>query len=624
MILQRLLNCFIVLYIFFITSLFANQKHPASIEKYGQFEAIFTASESWSHPYRDVKLSAVFKGPQGESPEVEGFWYGDNQWKIRMMPTSVGHWQFTTLSNDSAMNGIEGEFTCVESNHPGLLMVNPEQPHTFMLSEGQPFFWFGETSWCMMSDAVPFDGTFQAYIKKRKLQRFNGIHFVLGTGGMPVGTSNPQNEGGFLWQVQNQKINPDFFKWMDQRMAYLDSMQMAVGFFITWAQHYEKFDLEDFERLERYLMARYAAYPLLYWVIVGEFDEAGLIQDYDAHGRLFHETDPYGHLVSNHPGHSDSLNIGTNRIFANDDWCAFVMQQFPQYPGHAEPMELYSAVKADRIYNKPVVNIEFGYENLEYAGRIFTSDDVRKYAWSVVCGGGFVSYGHAATIRTVDLDSTASTGALYMQYLRIFFESIDWWSLEPTPGCVDSGFCLANPGEEYVIYLLDSSQVEIDLPEVSGYFEAKWFNPSTGEKYTLKNIHSGGKIQLASPFRDDAVLHIKRIILTGIRGDSEKSKGKLPSSFEVQQNFPNPFANTTRFFYQLKNTAKVNIAIYDVLGRKISQLEDVVKDTGNYSIQWDGRDYSGKKVAAGIYFSRFDFVSSDRQRKTIIKKLLFN
>ena len=224
---------------------------------------------------------------------------------------------------------------------PGILIVNPEYPYTFKLSEGGPFFWMGETSWCLMSNAVSYsDGTFQQYITKRIQQKFNNINFVLGTGGLPVGTHNPENEGGNLWisQIQ-QRINPDFFKWMDKRIAYMDSLQMGIGFYITWAQHFAVFTRAEFERFESYLIARYAAFPIVYWVIVGEYDEAGSISDYNYHGQVIDAKDPYGHLISNHPNHSDSENLGTSRIFANQEWFSFVLQQLPQNPSNSSAGE---------------------------------------------------------------------------------------------------------------------------------------------------------------------------------------------------------------------------------------------------------------------------------------------
>jgi flagellar hook assembly protein FlgD len=49
---------------------------------------------------------------------------------------------------------------------------------------------------------------------------------------------------------------------------------------------------------------------------------------------------------------------------------------------------------------------------------------------------------------------------------------------------------------------------------------------------------------------------------------------------------------------------RVQISIYDVTGRKIRNLVDRVFAPGEQSIQWDGTDDSGHKVARGVYFVR--------------------
>ncbi len=485
------------------------QNTTLEIAKHGLFEFALSSENSYQNPYKDVNLSAEFSGPNGETMHVEGYWFEENIWKIRFMPTSIGDWSFITTSDDASLSGISGRLECVASSRPGLLKVSDSNPYVFELNN-KPFFWMGETSWLLMSNAVPFDGTFQQYISTRKAQHFNGIHFVLGTGGLPIGTDNPSNEGGNLWaSQQEQKINPDFFKWMDERFEYLDDAEFVVGFFMTWAQHYVTFAREDFERFERYMIARYAAYPLVYWTIVGEFDEAGSISGYNYHGNVFAERDPYGHLITNHPGHSDPNNIGTSRIFAGEDWFSFLLQQYPAIPGEKTAAEINQYIIDDRQFNMPVVNIEFGYEDNNLHGRVLTTEENRKYAWAVVTGGGFFSYGNGKTIRDVDLSALYSDGAQQIVHLYNFMSKLPWWQMEPANQRVNNGFCLANGDQEFVIYLPEEDSVVVDLSLNSGFYLAQWYNPLDGT--TIPGIAvAGGEYQtFHSPLDHDVVLHLK-------------------------------------------------------------------------------------------------------------------
>lgn len=480
------------------------------VEKFHLFEASLLADSTYANPYADVMLSVQVRRPDGTEFTSDGYWQGGATWKIRLMPTMQGHWSYRTSSNDAGLAGVSGAFECLPSSRGGILMANPDYPYTFKLSEGAPFFWMGETSWWLMSKDVSFtDGSFHQLIDKRLEQKFNGIHFVLGTGGSPYGTKNPENEGGKLWiSQQEQRINPEFFQWMDRRIAYLDSAQIAIGFYITWAQHFITFTTEEFERFERYLIARYSAYPVLYWIIVGEFDEAGAIADYNYHGQVIDRWDPYGHLIAIHPNHHDQKNVGTNRIFANEPWCDMIIQQLPQFPVWQSYHQVYQSVLADRIYGKPVANVEYGYENKDYSGKIVTSDWIRKYAWSIVCAGGFFSYGNDATIRTVNLNALESDGIQYLGYLYNFFHAIEWWKLGPEPARASTGYCLANFPAEAVIYLPDSGALTIDFSGLSETYRSQWLDPVTGAYSPVTEFDGGGIETFRSIYESDAVLHI--------------------------------------------------------------------------------------------------------------------
>ena len=121
------------------------------VEQYGYYELTLTTSASYDNPYVDVSLSAVLQLPDHEIIEIEGFWYGDNLWKIRMMPQVIGSYSYVTESNDPEMHGVSGEFTCIGSDRPGIVGLDPQNPYSFVYSNGEPYFWMGETAWYLMS-----------------------------------------------------------------------------------------------------------------------------------------------------------------------------------------------------------------------------------------------------------------------------------------------------------------------------------------------------------------------------------------------------------------------------------------------------------------------------------------
>jgi hypothetical protein len=56
--------------------------------------------------------------------------------------------------------------------------------------------------------------------------------------------------------------------------------------------------------------------------------------------------------------------------------------------------------------------------------------------------------------------------------------------------------------------------------------------------------------------------------------------------------------------FGVAKAGRVQVQIYDVTGRKIKNLADRVFPAGEHSLQWDGTDDGGQKVARGVYFVR--------------------
>jgi len=77
---------------------------------------------------------------------------------------------------------------------------------------------------------------------------------------------------------------------------------------------------------------------------------------------------------------------------------------------------------------------------------------------------------------------------------------MDLISMAPAPDLASSGYCLANTGKEYLVYIPDSISVEVDLVTASGFFDAEWFNPDTDEFKISEAIEGGTTLSFNSPF----------------------------------------------------------------------------------------------------------------------------
>jgi len=97
----------------------------------------------------------------------------------------------------------------------------------------------------------------------------------------------------------------------------------------------------------------------------------------------------------------------------------------------------------------------------------------------------------------------------------------------------------------------------------------------------------------------------------------------VPNTFVLSQNYPNPFNSQTKIKFQIPQQGKINISIFDVLGKKIRiwDLENIA--TGIHEITWNGLNEAGNSVNSGTYFVRLNFVGSDKNVYSDIKKMIY-
>jgi hypothetical protein len=70
--------------------------------------------------------------------------------------------------------------------------------------------------------------------------------------------------------------------------------------------------------------------------------------------------------------------------------------------------------------------------------------------------------------------------------------------------------------------------------------------------------------------------------------------------------YPSPaFAGEAHVLYRARSAGIVDVAVYDVSGRLVRQLESGYVTVGVHDLKWDGLDERGTAVSGGIYFVRF-------------------
>ena len=78
----------------------------------------------------------------------------------------------------------------------------------------------------------------------------------------------------------------------------------------------------------------------------------------------------------------------------------------------------------------------------------------------------------------------------------------------------------------------------------------------------------------------------------------------VPSTFELGSAYPNPFNASVTIPYRVAVGSWVELAIFDVLGRRLDKLEAQYAVNSHNQIFWNGTDDQGLRVGSGTYIVR--------------------
>jgi len=119
------------------------------------------------------------------------------------------------------------------------------------------------------------------------------------------------------------------------------------------------------------------------------------------------------------------------------------------------------------------------------------------------------------------------------------------------------------------------------------------------------------------PFELHAILGEQRPpIMSAITAE----RADIPTSFLLQQGYPNPFNPSTLIGYALPVEGTVEMAVYDLLGKRVRTLVLAWRPAGHWHTTWDGRDSRGVPVASGTYFYTMKSGRFRAMRKLLLLK----
>lgn len=131
----------------------------------------------------------------------------------------------------------------------------------------------------------------------------------------------------------------------------------------------------------------------------------------------------------------------------------------------------------------------------------------------------------------------------------------------------DGNYSLTAPGSgEYEVFV-----------SVPGYSSQSTYVSSNASKTDIHNINFN---------------------LDVYRGESVTTPSAvIPESFTLNQNYPNPFNPSTNINFTLSSEGKVNLTVYNSLGKVVSNLVNDYMEAGSYSIQ-----FNAQNLSSGVYY----------------------
>ncbi len=461
------------------------------VSQWEVFETSFTATVE-GNPFTEAHLSAIFSFGH-RTVEVDGFYdgklQGEDLFKVRFMPDTVGSWTYKLKSNLAALDGREGAFEALPPLTGAHGPVRVRNAHHFSYADGTPYFPFGTTcyAWVHQTGALQ-----QATLKTLREAPFNKLRMCV----FPKSYEYNHNEPEFYPFERSaagvsdyMRPNPEFFAHLERRIADLRAIGIEADLIL-----FHPYDRWGFSTMPakaddlyvRYIVARLSAYSNVWWSMANEFDliRAKSAQDFD---RLFHiveEKDPYAHLRS--------IHYSVTMYDYGRPWVTHASLQSTDFAAAPEYLS---------NWNKPVCYDEIMYEgNLNRRWGNLSGDEMTRRFWLGVVSGCYVTHGETYLDPDLSTDEGATQAIFWSQggplrgtsprqiaFLRKLVEETalpttntrTGLTSEEKPYYLHATACGADGKKaQTILYYFDFHQpayYEFPLPE--GTFNAEWIDP---------------------------------------------------------------------------------------------------------------------------------------------------
>jgi hypothetical protein len=551
--------------------------------KFGVHEITLTGSGSVSNPF-DTIARVTFTPPSGagHARTVHAFYDGDHTWRARVYTSEAGDWTWTaTCETDPGLSGKSGTFHCRESELRGRLLIHPRNPRQWMTEDGRWFLNLNDTSYFLLcthdgqGHPIP-EADFQAYVKDAVDHGITSFRSWAANGPKPF-QSSPGNSDRHRWDdlFEDQEYtrpNLGYLRVTDQRLRWmLDHYPETYMQFILFplGKPYAADDSfwaglsgEQKDRIMRYFVARFAAYPSIFWLVINDClysIDPEMLPYAEMHQRLAGRTFPnaeamareVGNYFRTHDPWQHPMSTGPARTvpfrFGAEDWATYI---------HLEHRFDFSAkgYEAHRKFNKPVFLGEDRYE--QDHPTVHDPVDMRYFQrrlyWSWLLAGGSANYGGRwwtvhpyrqtgqrpiPSPRSPEVTFGQLVGLDSVRFVRDYFATrgLELSDFEPAHELVNdvagrtgslaprmmrrghSEFLIYHPhatGEDRQARVLSDTAagLRIDLHQARGQFAVEWYRAEDGISQQGEPGTAGDWCELQAPWTGaDVVVWLRQL-----------------------------------------------------------------------------------------------------------------
>ncbi|MFC2126249.1 DUF5060 domain-containing protein [Bacteroidota bacterium] len=494
-----------------------DHKPMTKIGRWSYFEKSLEKEQIVDTPYGQTGLLASFKLPDGEIIRTRGFYDGNQIWKVRFMPSLEGVYNYELKFKDEN-TAVKGQFEVQSSNIPGLINKYKKNPIWFGYKDGEAellrSFHIGDKFTADTCNSITGEswskeqrGELLDWLQERGYNMLSiaSLYLNRDAEGRGKGWKTPD-----LWDTVNQVPDYREYQRMETILEDLSVRKILVypfaGFFGRNSNYPD--DEEKRKLFLQYTINRMGSYWNLMYMVGGP--EPLLVgqpymtsEQVSYWGTFIDSLDVYDHILSCH-------NYTGNDLFKDEPWTDYGILQGPKTLNRKV---LNKGLLQNHHAEKPLYAQETLWTGNKYHPD-YSLDDIRKNAYVITMSAAMINYAHMN-----GNSSSGFSGSLSFEQMRPeihevihkvwdFFESIPFYELKPNQNLVNNGYCLAKPGEYYLVYLPEGGKSEVELSNST--FEANWIpGINTYEKHYIGEF-SGPSI-FEAPDNSDWLLLLTEI-----------------------------------------------------------------------------------------------------------------